>query len=202
MQVTREGGSRSPAALARRAQIVQATIAVIAQEGYPQASFARIAEQAGLSSTRLISYHFTGKEGLVAAVVHEIVTAMGDQVGRQVRAQPDARGMLRAYVEGVVAYTAAHREDLVALLQILTGGGFPQEVQAATAVPGHVERILAEGQRTGQFRPFDVRVTAMAVQRAVEGVAFALHLDADLDVTGYGVELADLFERATRADAR
>jgi hypothetical protein len=62
--------------------------------------------------------------------------------------------------------------------------------------------ILAEGQRTGQFRPFDVRVMALAVQRSVEGVAFALHLDAGLDVAGYGVELADLFERATRADVR
>jgi len=202
MQVSQEDGNRSPAALARRAQIVRATITVIAQEGYRQASFARIAERAGLSSTRLISYHFTGKEELVAAVVHEVVAAMGDQVGRQVTARPDARGMLRAYVEGVVAYTATHREELVALLQILTGGGFPQEVQAATAVPGHVERILAEGQRTGQFRPFDVRVMALAVQRSVEGVAFALHLDAGLDVAGYGVELADLFERATRADVR
>lgn len=33
----------------------------IAELGYAQASFARIAGRAGLSSTRLISYHFAGK---------------------------------------------------------------------------------------------------------------------------------------------
>ncbi|TDD47082.1 TetR family transcriptional regulator [Nonomuraea terrae] len=48
---------------ARRAQIVGATIATIAELGYHQASFARIAERANLSSTRLISYHFDHKDG-------------------------------------------------------------------------------------------------------------------------------------------
>ncbi|MEP7024912.1 MAG: TetR family transcriptional regulator, partial [Actinomycetota bacterium] len=50
--------ARSVTAMARRSQIVTATIDVIAEVGFGQASFARIAERAGLSSTRLISYHF------------------------------------------------------------------------------------------------------------------------------------------------
>jgi hypothetical protein len=36
-------------------------IAVVAEEGFARATFARIRERAGLSSTRLISYHFAGK---------------------------------------------------------------------------------------------------------------------------------------------
>ncbi len=42
----------------RRAQIV-----VLGEHGYGQTSFARIAKEAGLSGTRLISYHFAGKDG-------------------------------------------------------------------------------------------------------------------------------------------
>lgn len=43
-------------ATARQAQIVAATVNVIADVGYGKTSFARIAERAGLSSPRLISY--------------------------------------------------------------------------------------------------------------------------------------------------
>ncbi|MDQ6657199.1 MAG: TetR family transcriptional regulator, partial [Actinomycetota bacterium] len=43
---------RSVTANARRSQIVAATIEVIAEVGYSQASFARISKRAGLSSTR------------------------------------------------------------------------------------------------------------------------------------------------------
>ena len=39
---------------------MQAAIETIAQAGYRDATFARIAERAGLSSTGLISYHFAG----------------------------------------------------------------------------------------------------------------------------------------------
>jgi hypothetical protein len=58
---------RSLTATARRAQIIAATIETIAELGYGQASFGRIAERAGLSSTRLISYHFADKQELLLA---------------------------------------------------------------------------------------------------------------------------------------
>jgi AcrR family transcriptional regulator len=202
MQVTRAADGRSVTTQARRAQIVQATIAVIAAEGHRQASFARIAEHGGLSSTRLISYHFAGKDDLVSAVVHEVIDDMGAWVGARVLAESSARGALRAYIDGVVTYAAGHRDEMVALLQILMAGGFPATVQAEASAAGHVERILAEGRRTGEFRDFDVRVMAMAVQRSVEGVALALSADRDLDVEGYAVELCTLFELATRRDLR
>ena len=89
MPVTTEP-QRSVTATARRAQIVAATVAVIAEEGYAQASFARIAQRAGLSGTRLISYHFAGKADLVAAVVEDVVTSIGEEVGALVRAETTA----------------------------------------------------------------------------------------------------------------
>ena len=55
---------------ARRAQIVAAAIDTIAEEGYPGASFARIAERLGISRG-LISYHFAGKDDLIKQVIHE-----------------------------------------------------------------------------------------------------------------------------------
>ena len=59
---------RSFVEAARRAQIVEAAIATIAEEGYARASFVRIAKRAAISPG-LISYHFTAKDELITEVL-------------------------------------------------------------------------------------------------------------------------------------
>jgi len=195
MQVT----TRSAAAAARRAQIIEATIDVVAEEGFARASFARICERAGLSSTRLISYHFAGKAELVAALVEHVVAGIGAHVGARVMAAETPGDRLRAYIEGVVGYADAHRAPMSALLQVVVSGAWGDGRPAPSDV-SHLERILVDGQRSGTMRRFDAHVMASTIQRAVEAVPFQLEADADLDCTAYAAELVELFERATRAD--
>lgn len=183
---------------ARRAQIVTATIDVIAELGFAQASFARIAERAGLSSTRLISYHFAGKDELIAAVAEDVVASIGDFMAQRVGAETGAAGMLRAYIEGMVEFTVNHRARMKALLEIFLGGGMHYDADTEQTVIGHVEAILRHGQADGEFRDFDPRVMATAVQRAVEGLPFLLESVPDLDCAAYGRELVTLFELGTR----
>lgn len=190
---------RSAAATARRAQILEATIDVVAEEGFAKASFARICERAGLSSTRLISYHFAGKAELVAALVEHVVAGIGEHVGALVMAAETPGERLRAYVEGVVGYADTHRAPMSALLQVVMSGAWGDGRPAPSDV-SHLERILADGQRSGAMREFDTRVMAGTIQRAVEAVPFQLEADADLDCTAYAAELVELFDRATRAD--
>jgi hypothetical protein len=59
--------------------------------------------------------------------------------GRAVTAESSVRGMPRSYVEGIVICVTAHRDLLVALLQILTAGGFLPSVQAEAAAAVHVQ---------------------------------------------------------------
>lgn len=195
MQVT----PRSAAATARRAQVLEATIDVVAEEGFAKASFARICERAGLSSTRLISYHFAGKAELVAALVEHVVAGIGEHVGALVMAAETPSGRLRAYIEGVVGYADTHRAPMSALLQVVMSGAWGDGRPAPSDV-SHLERILADGQRSGAMREFDTHVMAGTIQRAVEAVPFQLEADADLDCTAYAAELVELFDRATRAD--
>ena len=194
MQVTQ----RSAAATARRAQILEATIDVVAEEGFAKASFARICERAGLSSTRLISYHFAGKAELVAALVEHVVAGIGEHVGALVMAAETPGDRLRAYIEGVVGYADTHRAPMSALLQVVMSGAWGDGRPAPSDV-SHLERILADGQRSGAMREFDTHVMAGTIQRAVEAVPFQLEADADLDCTAYAAELVELFDRATRA---
>lgn len=192
---------RSPAATARRAQIVAATIDVIAAEGFANASFARIAQEAGLSSTRLISYHFAGKDELVAAVVAHVFERIGCHVGPKVAAAADdAWAMLRAYIEANVEFISTHRAPMRALLAIVLGGGLPAAAADDRTAESHLVTILRLGQDTGRFRSFDPRVMAMVVQRSIEGLPFLLHNDPDLDTAAYARELITLFELATRGE--
>ena len=190
--------TRSVAATARRTQILDATIEVIAAEGFARASFSRIAEQAALSSTRLISYHFAGKDELVGALVEHVVAEIGAHVGRRVSAASSPADRLQAYIEGVVDFADTRRAPMRALLQVLLSGAWDGTTPGPPAT-GYLEEILRGGQQAGEMRSFDVRVMAAAVQRAVEGVPFQLQSEPDLDCSAYAAELVELFRLATRA---
>ncbi|SDS74416.1 DNA-binding transcriptional regulator, AcrR family [Friedmanniella luteola] len=198
MQVT-AGAGPSPAAAARRAQVVAATLEVIAEAGYAEASFARIAAHAGLSSTRLISYHFASKEALIGACVEEVVGALGREVGRRLHAETTASGRLRTYITAVVEFSDVHRREMSALLQILLSGAWSTEVGPEPAA-APLEALLRDGQRSGEFRDFDPAVVAAAVQRSVEALPFRLAVQPDLDCAAWARELVELFDRGTRRD--
>jgi AcrR family transcriptional regulator len=198
MQVTKTENSRSITGTARRAQIIAATIDVIAETGYGQASFARIAERAGLSSTRLISYHFAGKDELIAAVAESVIASISEFMAKRMEAEHSAPAMLRAYIEGTVEFIATHRAPMKALLEILLGGGLSYDAQDDQEVVSHVEAVLRKGQADGDFRAFDTRVMATSIQRSVEGLPFLLQSVPDLDCAAYAAELVTLFELGTR----
>ena len=64
-----------------------------------------------------------------------------------------------------------------------------------------LEKILREGQESGEFRHFDVKVMATLVQRALDGLPFLLAADPELDVRSYGIEVATVFRLATSASS-
>ena len=177
---------------------MNAAIEVIGEVGYPRASFARIAEHAGLSSTRLISYHFADKQDLNLAIVADVMTAISASVGDRVSAEQSAAGMLRAYIEGVVEFVAANRARMKALMELLLNGAMASGPSEDVAVVSHVEQILRLGQQRGEFRAFDPRIIAATVQRSVDGLPFLLDSMPDLDPRAYAQELITLFELGTR----
>jgi AcrR family transcriptional regulator len=183
---------------ARRAQIVGAAIATISELGYRNASFAQIARRAGLSSTGLISYHFSSRDELIEQVVNEVVAAIGSHVAQRLAGVSSASAALRTYIEANVEFIGAHREEMKALLEIFLNGGFDYGPATEQAVISPIEKILRDGQRSGEFRAFDPKVMATLVQRAVDGLPFLLAADPSLDVQSYGAEAAIVFDLATK----
>jgi AcrR family transcriptional regulator len=203
MQANREPvvSGRTFTEQARRAQIAAAAIETIAEIGYPQASFARIAKRAGLSSTGLISYHFTGKEDLMQQVVSVIVGGIGRFMHERMQGQNTATGALRTYIAGNVEYIASHRTEMKALLEVFMHGGFHYDATAEAPTLSHIENILRDGQEGGEFRAFNTVVMAAVIQRAIDGVPFHLEVHPELDLTVYATELVTVFHLATRRDA-
>ncbi|OLT43128.1 hypothetical protein BJF85_03465 [Saccharomonospora sp. CUA-673] len=193
---------------ARRRQIVDATIETVADLGYGRTSFARIVERAGLSSTRMVSYHFASKSELMSATLGAIIDRRDTFVTTRLASEldepaaKDLRLILLGQLRAELAFLAQHPRESTALVEIGThAGADPVSAQVVHAVQvGRFERQLAQGTRAGVFRDVDPRVTALAMRQAVDGVTLRLRQEPDLDVEGYGRELAELFDRAIRAD--
>src|SRR5580692_2980329 len=105
---------------ARRAQIVDVAIRVAATAGYGNTSFARIAKEAGLSSTGIISYNFAGKDDLMREVVAEVLRVAVAYVSPRLAAAVGARATLRAYIEASSSFLAEYPNHLPALVEVVT----------------------------------------------------------------------------------
>lgn len=219
-------GEGSAASAARRAQIIDATIETVAELGFAQATFARIAVRGGLSSTRLISYHFQGKADLMKAVVDDIYRSINEFLLDRVDVDPASRPIvrpagrpdlpppesasaeLRAYITGVVAYIGAHRSRMRAIRSISAAvydePGSPAVGQADPISPvmSHLQDMLRRGQADGTFRTFDPIVLAAMVQQSLEGLPLLLQNRPDLDLEQYAAELATAVDLATRQPDR
>ena len=185
----------------RRAQIVTAAIEVIAEIGYANASFSRIAKHAGLSSTGMISYHFAGKDDLLAACVAEIEQVTGAFMQPRIDAADGHAAQLRTYVESNVALVGEHPAEVRALIDLVKNAG----TQSA-AVNGRLavfEEHFRTGQAAGAFRPFDPRTIAIALTSGLDAVvatAAAAPITDSTELARLGRELADLYVRATAPD--
>jgi len=191
---------------ARRAQFVAAAIDTIAEVGYARASLGRIAGRVGVSKG-VISYHFAGKEELVQEVLAHIAATGGAFVYARALTLPTAAERLRAWIESILEYTAAHRAETVAFHEIVTGSQGDAAVSAAVArlvtdVTPAVQALFADGQASGEFREdFDPQAAMTALMAVLDAVPPRMARDPGFDVVRYGREVAGLFDAATRRAA-
>ncbi len=188
---------------ARRAQIVMAAIDTIAEAGYEQASFARIAERVGISRG-LISYHFAGKDDLIRQVVHDVVERGVAYMRPRIIAESTGPAMLRAYIASNLTFMREHRKEMTAILEITRSADgrriFQDDPHVIDAVRA-LEQLLSGFQTAGQLRPdVDPYAIAVAIRAAIDTVPSRLGLDPEFDIDRYASEIATIFDLATRAE--
>jgi TetR/AcrR family transcriptional regulator, fatty acid metabolism regulator protein len=194
---------------ARRGQIVDCAIELIAERGYGTASIARIAERAGIAKS-VVLYHFATKDDLVGVVVTQIALARAAAIGPAVEAETTAGGKLRTYIRATGEYIETHGSYALALLDIgatfRTRSGLRLDDVAAPARPeGDLatqspEPIFELGQRNREFRSFDPTTMAVALRQTLDGAVLLVSRDPHFNIARYCEELVTLFDRATRRD--
>ena len=189
---------------ARRAQIVECAIETVAELGFAQASLAQIAKRAKVS-TGVILYYFATKDDLIREVGAHVFKAGEEYVRPRVDIHLDrARDALLSFIAANVEYIASNPKNALALMNIMRAGRMES---GATRVDPAIEEprragfrsILEWGQRTGEFRPFDVRVMMVTIIEALDVIPSQLATEPDLDLKAYGKTLVELFDHATRS---
>lgn len=210
MQVIRDDADgpvtpvRSLAATARRAQIVGATIEVIAEVGYAGATYERVARHAGLSSTRLISYHFGSRDELMEEVLVQVGMSAQRAIVERVAAEETAAGRLRARIEAQLRWIARRPEQVRALYEISMNARDAEGRQrygpelSAEANVVELEPILREGQQSGEFREFDARLMALTIKSGVDAAISRMFVPPCLGVEECVREITTWVDLATR----
>ncbi|GAA4202911.1 TetR/AcrR family transcriptional regulator [Actinocatenispora rupis] len=180
----------------RRAQIVRATLEVVAHHGYEYASLARIADAAGVSKG-LVSHYFGSKDDLMATVARGTLAALRDSLAAGLDLTRPVPDVLRAALRQAARLGQTHATEFRALNRISLNLRGPDEAPRLTLADYEEtyraeEALLRRGQEEGTLRDFDVRVVAVTYQGAIDAMLAYLDEHPDVDPDRYADTLAEL----------
>jgi AcrR family transcriptional regulator len=200
----REKPSDSFIRSARRTQLVNCAIDVIAELGYERASTVRIAQRADVSRG-VLTYHFSDRAELIDSVINAVYELAVAELGPLVTAALSPREALLTFVGGSIDFYAAYPRHIAALGEIFaadrhTSTPTRDQRHEHTREMTDVRAILTNGQNAGQFRTFDVDVMAATIRAGLD--VAARHFTAGGSIEPLRSELVATFDAATRATSR
>ncbi|MCT1905188.1 TetR/AcrR family transcriptional regulator [Oceanobacillus sojae] len=180
--------------VARREQILKATIDVLNDIGYVKLSLAKIAKHAKIS-TGLISYHFADKEELIQHTLNYLIGAQLEFIEERVKKEADIYQQLLTYIKATLAYQYEHVENNVALIEIIFNARTEDNIpyyklneEEEDPLYLRLENILAEGQRKKVFSSdFQPKATAILINGAAS--ESMLLQSESFDIENYQQEL-------------
>lgn len=193
------GDNRSFVTGARRAQIVDAAIETLAEVGYANASLSRIAVRLGISKG-VISYHFAGKDDLIAEIVSQVLQRARAYMQPRIEAQTTGPEMLRAYIESNLEFMRDNPNQISAVIEIaratIAGAKSPFSGNRDAGV--HIlAELLTRFQTAGDFRTdFDPNAMAIAIRAVIDAAPGRL-ADPAFDIDQYARETVTMFHLAT-----
>lgn len=181
---------------------------VISEVGYAGAALARIAERAGISKG-VISYHFAGKDDLMAQLVIQLYVSAGEYMGPKIGAVETARDQLLTYLATNLEFIDANRTYIAALHQVVLNLRDAEGNPRFATSDGEHEIIqpliegLIRGQQLGEFgTEFDPAPMAQSMRDAIDGAAVRAAREPEFDVAAYSAHLCRMFDIATRKGER
>ncbi len=172
-----------PIAPDRADRILDAAAVVFARDGFAAARMEDVAREAGLSKGALY-LSFDSKERLIEALVDRLV-------GGELRRLREAAAAHGSAVERLTGFVAGYAEDVAAIgdlgpvvLELYARAGRAGPVRdslrrSLEAFAAALERLLADGVRSGELGPVDARTAALEVAALLEGTVLLWVIDPE-----------------------
>lgn len=196
------GGEETAIERLRRTQIIASTRDIVAEVGYHQASLSRIAERVGITKG-VISYHFGNKDGLIEAVLREIIHQGATFVGERLQRCTTWREGIRVYIGASIEFLVEHPSSVRAILSILNNVR-PLPSLADTEVANaesFLAGLLRGGQEAGEFGEFCPQTVAMLIRNNLDHLPWRMAEKPDFDVLAHRDRLIALVETVILTDA-
>ncbi|GAA1699571.1 TetR/AcrR family transcriptional regulator [Kribbella yunnanensis] len=177
---------------ARRTQLIDVTIELVAEHGYPATSLARIAESAGITKAAVL-YHFPSKNALVESAYAHVLTGLVTAVGTAVAAAAPVDGPA-AYVRSMVGHLREHPRHVRMIIEAMINV-VPEAASADrwTAVADLLDQARAA---RGVKGPFDRRTAALVIGGGIDAIVAESLTDPAYDTAAAADVLVTAIERA------
>ncbi|WP_420111139.1 TetR/AcrR family transcriptional regulator, partial [Pseudactinotalea sp.] len=152
---------------ARRAQLIEVTIAMVAEHGYSGTSLSRIAGGAGITKAAVL-YHFPTKDAVVDAAYQHVLTALVTRLAGAVEAADLAHGPA-VYVRTMIAHLHEFPEHTRMLTEALTNAA-TQEQDTSARWQGLAQIMAAARVARGLDGDADLRTLAIVVGGAIDAI--------------------------------
>ncbi|GAB2602915.1 TetR/AcrR family transcriptional regulator [Pseudactinotalea suaedae] len=187
-----DGGTRTFIEQKRRAQLIDVTIAMVAEHGYAGTSLSRIAGGAGITKAAVL-YHFPTKDAVVAAAYQHVLTALVTRVAAAVEAAPATDGPA-AYVRTMIAHLHEHPEHTRMLTEALTSTE-TQDQGSSGRWHALAQIVAAARAARGLDEHADLRTAAIIVGGAIDALVGERLRDPAYDTITAAEELVGMIER-------
>lgn len=185
---------------ARRAQLIEVTIELVARHGYAGTSLARIAEAAQISKATVL-YHFPSKDAVVRAAYESVVEDLTAEVGAAVATEAGAAA-LEAYVRSLVGHLHARPERARVIAEAIVGDDEVTDQPGSAARWQPLAEMVGAAQAAGDYRPdADPRVTAIMINGAIDAIVAERMTDPAFDTPAAAEQLVAMLRRSFGAVA-
>jgi len=167
---------------ARREQIAEAALEVIARHGTRSLSVGAVARRIGIVPSAIYR-HFRGKEEILSAAIGRMGERLLENAGRAAAGEGDTiprlRNLLRDHVRAIREGYAGPR---IVFAEGIDGGGVSHRMEVYHVIRRYLERvagILRQGQRAGDLRgDLDPEATAVHFLGLIQPAATLWYLSA------------------------
>lgn len=164
-------GERSTGAEEKRRLILDAAVRVFAHKGFHTSRVGDIAEEAGVAHG-LLYHYFASKDEVLDTIFRETWSDLLAEIEEIEASEEPARDQLRAVAARLLGGWRIHPDvTRVLVREIARSAEVQQRIGELVKPIEAIQRIIARGQRTGEFRDdFDSRLAGIIFYGGIEEI--------------------------------